>query len=159
MADTLEQLYNEKPGLFSKATDPFALKDLANDIAVSEYGLGESSGGKGDALRHLLASAIMAKRHGDTYAEVIGNLHESPLPWVGAPAQAPEDRDMDLKNNELGRKLAKSSTSYVDMVNQARRMIDNGSAQLVYDRAKPTQAPDYNKDVTFKEWLNKYTSK
>ena len=124
MADTLEQLYNQPTGVLSKLQDPFELQGLANDIAFSEYGLSESAGGRGDALRHILASAIMSKRHGDTYSELIGNLHESPIPWIGSPAQAVEDRDMDIHNNALGRKIAKEATSYQDLVKRARQAID-----------------------------------
>jgi hypothetical protein len=167
MAETLEELFNQKPGILSKATDPFQLQNLANDIAFSEYGLSESAGGKGDALRHILASAIMSKRHGDTYSELIGNLHESAIPWIGSPAQAVEDRDMDIYNNALGRKLATEASSYPDMVKKAKQMIDNGTARMVYDRAEvvPTK-PDYidqginavsDKMLALKNWLSSRT--
>lgn len=159
MADPLKDMFYEKPGLLSMATDPWSLKDYANDIAISEYGLGESAGGKADALRHILASAIMSKRHGDTYSTLIGNLHESPIPGIGAPAQASEDRDMDMYNNQLGRSLAGSAKNYEDLIVKAKQAIDNGSAKLVYQRAASAQPTDYDKNVTFKDWLNKYTSK
>jgi hypothetical protein len=159
MADPLKDMFNQKPGMLSMATDPWSLKDYANDRAISEYGLGESAGGKADALRHILASAIMSKRHGDTYSTLIGNLHESPIPGIGAPAQAVEDRDMDMYNNELGRKLASSAKDYEDLVSKAKQAIDNGTAKLVYERAPTAQPNDYDKNVTFQEWLGKYMSK
>jgi hypothetical protein len=143
MADSLEQMYNEKPGFFSKLTDPFTLQDLAVKQAVDEYGYGEDVGGKGDALRHLLASAILAKRQGPGYADFVTTAHESKIPGIGSPAQAPEDREMDLHNNYLGRQLATQATSYPDLVRKAKQHIDSGSAKTVYTRAKaPTQSYD-----------------
>lgn len=161
MADSLEQMYNEKPGLFSKLTDPFSLEELVGQEAKQLHGIGEDVGGKGDAYRHLLASAILAKRHGPWYAELIGNMHEWPVPGIGAGFNPhPQDTAMDLHNNALGRQIAKESNSYADVKRKTQANIDSGTAQTIQeykDRSVP--APDYNKDTTFKEWLNKYMSK
>lgn len=137
MADTLEELYNSKPGLFSALTDPFALKELANEAAINKYGTSESVGGKADALRHIMASSIMAKRHGDLYSQLIGDLHESRLPFVGSPAQPVEDREMDLYNNQIGRGL--QSTSYADLMNQATQMVNSKKAKTIASRPAPVQ--------------------
>ena len=137
MADTLEELYNQKPGMFSAITDPFELKNLANTMATSEYGPAESAGGKADALRHILASSIMAKRHGPGYSQFIGDLHESRIPFIGSFTQPVEDRNMDLYNNQLGRQL--QSNSYADMVNQAKRSIASGKAKTITSRPAPSQ--------------------
>lgn len=143
MADSLEQMFNEKPGFFSKATDPFTLQDLAVKEAIAQYGHGEDVGGTGDAFRHLLASAILAKRQGPGYAKFITNAHESQIPVIGSLSQAPEDREMDLHNNQLGIALATQAKDYPDLVRKARQHIDSGTAKTVYTRAQPpTQAYD-----------------
>lgn len=138
MADSLPEMFNNQPGMFSKITDPFTLKDLAIDKAIDVYGRGEDVGGKGDALRHILASAILAKRQGPGYANLITGIHESQLPFVGSLSQAPEDREMDLHNNALGIKLAKEAKDYNDLMIKAKQHIDSGTAKTVYSR---TPAP------------------
>lgn len=161
MADSLEQMYNEKPGWFSKLTDPWTLNKLVTQEARQTHGIGEDIGGTGDAYRHLLASAILTKRHGPDYAETIGNMHEWPVPWIGAGFNpAPEDTAMDLHNNALGRQLVKEAKSYKDVQRKAQANIDSGTAKTVYERVdRSVPAPDYNKNQTFREWLNNYMSK
>jgi hypothetical protein len=143
MADSLEQMFNEKPGFFSKVTDPFTLQDLAVKGALQEFGPGEDVGGQGDAFRHLIASAILAKRQGPGYAKFVTNAHESQIPGIGSPAQAVEDREMDLHNNQLGIALATQAKDYPDLVRKARQHIDSGTAKTVYTRA---QAPKQEYD-------------
>lgn len=168
MADTLEQMYNEKPGWFSKVTDPFSLEKLGAKAAIKEYGIGEDVGGKGDALRHLLASAVLAKRHSPWYSNLITGLHEAPIPVIGSLAQAPEDKEMDLHNNALGIQLAKEAKDYPDLVRKAKANIDSGTAKTVYERATPVHGPDpidnlinsgSDKLKQFGTWATKYFQK
>jgi len=144
MADSLEQMFNEQPGFFSKLTDPFTLNKLVTEEARQRHGIGEDVGGTGDAYRHLLASAILAKRHGPGYAETIGNMHEWRVPFIGAGFNpAPEDTAMDLHNNSLGRQIAQESKSYKDVQRKVQANIDSGTAKTVYSRA---QAPKQEYD-------------
>jgi hypothetical protein len=168
MADSLEQMYNEKPGFFSKITDPFSLEKLGSQAAIKEYGIGEDVGGKGDALRHLLASAVLAKRHSPGYSNFITGLHEAPIPVIGSLAQAPEDKEMDLHNNALGIQLAREAKDYPDLVRKAKANIDSGTAKLVYERATPTRGPDVidniinsgsDKLMQFGNWASNYFRK
>lgn len=168
MADTLEQMYNEKPGFFSKVMDPFSLEKLGAQAAIKEYGIGEDVGGKGDALRHLLASAVLAKRHSPEYSSFITGLHEAPIPVIGSLAQAPEDKAMDLHNNALGIQLAKEAKDYPDLVRKAKANIDSGTAKTVYERATPTRGPDAidniinsgsDKLLQLKNWASRYLQK
>lgn len=55
--------------------------------------------GKGDALRHCAWSALMTIRIGKDAAERIGNAHETVV------RGEPEEREMDLINNALGRDI------------------------------------------------------
>lgn len=161
MADSLEQMYNEKPGWFSKITDPFSLDRLVTQEARQLHGIGEDVGGKGDAYRHLLASAILTKRHGPWYAELIGNMHEWPVPGIGAGFNPhPQDTAMDLHNNALGRQIGNEAKNYADIKRKAQANIDSGTAKTVYEYAdRSVPIPDYNKDRSLKEWLDKYMSK
>jgi hypothetical protein len=141
MADSLQDLYNSPTGMFSKVTDPFTIKDLANQYAQEIYGSSGSVGGKADALRHILGAAMLAKRQGQSYADTITGLHENPyLPFIGGIGQHPADKAMDEYNNRLGMELGSSALDYNDLVTKARQYVDIGKAKQVGKRESlPTQ--------------------
>ncbi|BAU96083.1 hypothetical protein N24_1821 [Corynebacterium suranareeae] len=77
-----------------------ALANQAANIAESEARIrypDSTTNGKGDAFRHCTWSALMTIRIGEDGAEKIGNAHET------VRRGEPEEREMDLINNALGR--------------------------------------------------------
>ncbi|CAB4240556.1 hypothetical protein UFOVP39_4 [uncultured Caudovirales phage] len=151
MADTLQELFNTPPGMFSKISDPFDLRYLANQAAIDEYGWKNRSGGETDALRHLLGVGILTKRHGPEYAQTISDLHENPyIPWIGGLGQSEADRNMDLYNNKLGIQLGTQAKSYEDLLQTAKQYVDSGKVQrAVVPQPKAAKPPsrDYVDDA------------
>lgn len=147
MADSLEEMFNSpgSAGFFSKLTDPFTLNNITNDTAANMYQGNGMVGGQTDALRHILASAVLARRYGPGYAKTITDLHESRLPFLGSMTQKPEDQEMDLYNNQLGIQLGQQATDYNDLVRKAQEYIAKGKARTI-NRQQTVQQPVQQRD-------------
>lgn len=112
----------------------FKSRDISVDKAKELYGIKEEWQGKGDAYRHVLWQALMAKKYGPTAANLMGQYHELPLTRaLGAAAwdQTAEEKAMDLYNNELGRKIAEQSNSLEDIYRLTKKAVDTKKAKFI----------------------------
>jgi hypothetical protein len=112
----------------------FEGRNISVDKAKKTYGTKEEWQGKGDAYRHVVWQALMAKKYGDTAANLMGQYHELPLSqFLGAAAfdQTDEEKAMDLYNNELGRKIAAQAKSPEDIYRLAKKAVDKGQAKFI----------------------------
>ena len=124
--------------LLGYLTEPFIVNKQATDAAMQAYPLKEQVDMRGDAFRHLVGSALLAKRKGVPYAEFITGLHEAKwLPVIGGMGNSPAETQMDTYNNTLGIDIAKKAKSYDDIVNLAKQYIET-------NRAKTMAAPSYD---------------
>lgn len=114
-------------------TDPFDVADVAYQEANARYDKKGMIGGKNDAFRHLVGTALLAQRRGEPYAKFITNLHEKEiLPGgYGARGHAPEQVDMDLYNNQIGLELARKAKTYDDLVRMATEYVNTNKARTV----------------------------
>jgi len=144
MADSLEQLYNEKPGLLSMFTDPHTIKSPASWAAYNQLGGGGESGGDTDALRHLLGAATLARRQGATNSHIALDWHENPnIPvFLGGGYNQPEhDRAMDLHNNALGMQIGLKAKSYDEALDMAMKLIKDKKVKLSENVPPPQEKP------------------
>jgi hypothetical protein len=84
---------------------------------VANSGLPGSGDGPADAYRHLILSAEMSRKFGAEYTNYILNAHEN----LEHPDAATL---MDLHNNQLGIDIGKTATSWKDVLQKARDVID-----------------------------------
>lgn len=127
MADTLADLFNSPAPMWSKLSDPFTIKKPASWAAYDEYGDVGESGGKTDALRHLLGAATLTKRNGPEYATKVLNWHENPNVFSflgGGYNQSDADRIMDLHNNTLGMHIGTQAKTYDEALRMAKQFIN-----------------------------------
>jgi hypothetical protein len=164
MADSLKDLYNTDSSLLSVFSDPSKIKDLATMVADQELGGEHTSGGKTDALRHLLGAAALGKRQ-PALAETMLNWHENPNVFQflgGGYGQRDVERQMDLHNNALGLEIAKKAKNYDEALHMAKQYVREGKVKLAPPEA-PTPVskdiPEHDRNVTFKEWWSKFNSK
>jgi hypothetical protein len=110
------------------------IKDFATNNAESVYPSKEQSTKERDAYRHILWQAMTANQFGQPTANVLGNMHESYIPLVGAPLQPSDQREMDLYNNKLGVQLGLRVKTLPEMMAEAKKIVDTGKAKLdAYD--------------------------
>ena len=114
-------------------TDPFRVGDVAFDEADARYDIKGTTGGKNDAFRHIVGTALLAQRRGEPYAKFITNLHESEiLPGgLGARGHPKEQVDMDLYNNQLGLEIARKAKDYDDLIRLATEYVNTNKARTV----------------------------
>lgn len=110
----------------------------ARNISVAQgkevYGPKEEWQGKGDALRHIVWQALVAKSWNPTVANLLGQYHELPITgYLGGAAldQTPQEKQQDLFNNALGRDIAAKANSIEDIYRLAKEAVDTGKAQYV----------------------------
>lgn len=108
----------------------------AGGIAEGAYPGNEQWLGKGDAMRHLVWQALMAKQYGNKLADYAGQWHELPLgeelrPYLHTAdaEQMPEEKANDLYNNALGREIASKANSMEDIYKMAKDAIESGKAK------------------------------
>lgn len=104
--DTLFKL--EKAG--SKLLGVRDIVNYASNAPERLYGKeeGDNSGGRGDALRHLLLSAELHRTH-PTLAPIILNGHEYVTNVLQGQSSAA--RHMDIFNNKIGREIGLKAKS------------------------------------------------
>lgn len=85
---------------------PFAAMTFSEDAnkalttAQSKFPSSELHNGRGDAFRHCYWNAPMARHEGQELAKEFATAHEE------SAGQPPEEKAMDLHNNEVGRDIA-----------------------------------------------------
>ena len=125
---------------------PSSVKDIANASAgISEgtYPLTEQWQGRGDAFRHIVWQAMMAKKYGHLPAYLAGEYHELPLGkgWKAAdPDQSDLEREQDLYNNKLGREIASRSETIEDIYRLSKEAVDTGKARYLTPEEMQYQA-------------------
>lgn len=87
-------------------------------------------GGDQDAFRHLVWQANL-QREMPLVSKLIGNAHESRIPFIGSMGQGEAEREMDLYNNALGRKIADQATSYDDVNRIAEEYVKQKRVKTV----------------------------
>ena len=131
------------------------------------------SDGPADAYRHVLLSAELTRRYGETYARLILNGHEL---TGNMQDQSKEANAMDIHNNELGIKIGNrlrqqsEGSSWDEVVREARKTINpndrNGSGARWLseekwrvnpkDETTQRELPTGHKDINWPpKWENK----
>lgn len=90
-------------------------------------------GGNQDAFRHLVWQANL-QREMPLIAKFVGDAHESEyVPFYGAmgTGQGEAEKEMDLYNNALGRKIADQATSMDDVYSIAEQMVRHNKVRTV----------------------------
>jgi hypothetical protein len=101
----------------------------ANEIGNEAFKVSDATGlpgkhnGPRDAFRHAYLSCRMAQELGADQAEKVGNIHEE------YGQNPPEETVMDLKNNEVGRKIAVEQGEKVDCKQSVWDALNNGQLQ------------------------------
>ena len=137
MADTLQELFEGKSKPWISWMDPTQISIPAKQTADEIYGR-ERSGGRTDALRHLLGAAVLTKRQGPESATAMLNWHENPkiLNMLGGGYGQPQaERLMDLHNNTLGMHIGTQAKTYDELVRMAQQFVDEGRVRYAKDYA------------------------
>lgn len=98
------------------------------------YGDVEEHNMRGDAYRHLVWQALMAKKYGELPAKGFADWHEAPIPaWLGGAGTDPNMNEvaMDQQNNALGREIARKAKTEEDIYRLAKEYVDSGKARYM----------------------------
>ena len=130
----------EKLNLSNDPTQPMPENMTVFDLILGKYATNEAKnrfpdsqgevGGEQDAFRHLVWQANL-QRNMPFAAKLIGDLHETRIPYIGNPLQGKSEREMDIYNNDLGRKIADQATSNEDVYRIAEEFVRGGRAKTV----------------------------
>lgn len=116
----------ESLGLGSKVPEigyrDLVFGDYAIEDAKNKFPAEGSVGGDQDAYRHLVWQANL-QREMPFLAKFIGDIHESSIPFIGGAGQGKSEKEMDLYNNALGRKIADQATSMEDVNRIAEQYV------------------------------------
>lgn len=107
---------------------------VAEKKAEETYSPREQHNARGDAYRHLVWQALMARNQSPAKAKLAGDYHESFMPYLlggGGFDQPSEEKQMDLYNNSLGRRIASQAKSEADIYRLAKEYIDKGIAKYI----------------------------
>jgi len=112
----------------------FTATNLAKEKSKEYYPTDSQWQGAPDAYRHVAWQAMLAKKYGPTLANLAGQWHELPLTALvgaGAPNQTDLEKEQDLFNNEIGRKIAERATSVDEILQMAKEAVDNKEAKYL----------------------------
>lgn len=112
----------------------FKSRSISLDKGKETYGPTEEHNMRGDAVRHLVWQALMAKKYGPDVAKLAGDYHESRMPaWLGGAGVFPDEqeREMDKFNNALGLEIAKQANTPEDIYRLAKEYVDSGKAKYM----------------------------
>lgn len=99
--------------------------EFATVIPEHYYPANEQHNARGDAMRHMLLQAQLAKRS-PLLAKTVGWAHEN----LSGP-QGDAEEAMDMHNDELGRQIGLTAKDKADMVWQAMQAIESGKAKTL----------------------------
>ena len=99
--------------------------DTAAAVARESYPANSLHNGIGDAFRHCYWNALMAISIGRNQAKKVADLHEdhNPTGPIG-------EREMDLKNNEIGRQIDSESKTAAEARAACDEYVKTGYLQL-----------------------------
>lgn len=100
-------------------------KRMVSEKGNQLYGKETELGGKSDAFRHIVFSAMLAQKYGDLPAETLSKVNET-FTWNQPESQ----KEMDLANDAIGRKIGKSAKSLDEIFAMAQAEIDTGKANV-----------------------------
>jgi hypothetical protein len=106
---------------------------FANAIPEFYFPKDEQLDGRGDAMRHMLLQAQIAKKYGRTPAEIASYIHEN---WLTG-GQSDEEQAMDEANDALGMDIGSRAKDKADMAYQALQAIKSGQAKTIAKPKKP----------------------
>ena len=111
------------------------------DRRPAELGYNNPHRGDADAVRHMLLTAKLGQRYGDTGGRVIAGFHENVSNVI--QGQDPESARQDTLNNQAGFNLARKGQSDRDLEANVRRAMANGRGSvLTEDPAYPFTKPN-----------------
>jgi hypothetical protein len=116
---------------------------FANAVPEFYFPKDEQLDGRGDAMRHMLLQAQIAKKYGRTPAEIASYIHEN---WLTG-GQSDEEQAMDVANDARGMDIGLRSKDKADMAYQALQAIKSGQAKTIAKAKKPKKFEDGG-DVT-----------
>lgn len=112
--------------------------EVAGGLAEATYPAKEQWQGKGDAFRHLIWQALVAKGMNSTAANLAGQWHElnlgdelRPYTHTAASDQTPVEKAQDLYNNALGREIASKAKNIEDIYRLAKEYVDSSKAKFL----------------------------
>jgi hypothetical protein len=111
---------------------------FANAIPEFYFPKDEQLDGRGDAMRHMLLQAQIAKKYGRTPAEIASYIHEN---WLTG-GQSDEEQAMDVANDARGMDIGLRSKDKADMAYQALQAIKSGQAKTIAKPKKPKKFED-----------------
>ncbi len=114
--------------------NPMTAHDMASKEAISLYGKSGEHNGNADAYRHLLWSGMMSNKYGNLPAQAGGALHESIIPFIGAPMQSSAEKQMDTTNNEYGRYIGSDAKNLDEIRKRAKILVDMGVAKTLKNK-------------------------
>ena len=112
----------------------FQSRNIALDKAKQAYDSTEEHNMRGDAYRHIVWQALLAKQYGDKTAKGMGDYHEAPIPaWMGGAGinPNPNETKMDQFNNAIGREIAAKAKTEADIYRLAKEYVDSGRAKYM----------------------------
>lgn len=113
-----------RPGIFD-------IKEKAVDAGNKLYGSESTVLGASDAYRHIVGSALYARKFGDFIAKNLGDYNE----WKFSEQDRDvykEESDMDRINNAIGLDIAKKAKTEEDVYRLAKEAIEKKKA-FYYD--------------------------
>ena len=120
--------------LMNIPANPLTAQQMAADEAIALYGKDTQHNGPADAYRHLLWSGMMANKYGNAPAQFGGWLHESKIPFIGAPMQSEQEQAMDTTNNEYGRYIGSDAKDLNEIRKRAKILVDMGVAKTLNNK-------------------------
>ena len=110
----------------------------AGGLAEATYPANEQWQGRGDALRHIIWQALVAKGISPAVANAAGQWHETDLGdylrnylHTAASDQTSEEKAQDLYNNALGREIAGKAKNMDELYTLAKQYVDTGKAKFL----------------------------
>jgi hypothetical protein len=119
---------------------------FANAIPEFYFPKDEQLDGRGDAMRHMLLQAQIAKKLGKTPSEMASYIHEN---WLTG-GQSDAEGEMDKANDALGMNIGLRSKDKADMAYQALQAIKSGEAKTIAKTKKPKKFEDGGEVRTLK---------
>lgn len=79
-----------------------------------------------DAFRHAYVSGVFTQEYGETAADIFGRLNEFLTFDLYSNSANPRALNMDLWNNQVGRKYGRTTKNRKDLLNKIRKALRKG---------------------------------
>jgi RHS repeat-associated protein len=131
-----------------KARDNEGLaRNFARNARLSRDPINPNWNDEADAVRHALWSALNTQTSGEEFAREIGIAHEDGVP------NGPEERKMDLLNNEIGIQLGLDNpdASALELTELLIDMAANGELSVIDPESEKLKKSKVNGDIDRKK--------